>query len=84
MPSVIIYQKASCGMFRHIGTNTSKATHPIIRYKSNDRRGYLPSAMDLPIIPATTHAQRKPNNVHPTHPPMTERQISEYEPAIIT
>lgn len=84
MPSVIIYQKASCGMFRHIGTITSNATHPIIRYNNSDRRGYLPRAMDLPIIPAMTHAQRKMNSVHPIHPPMTERHMSEYEPAIMT
>ena len=84
MPSVIIYQKASCGMLRHIGTNTSNATHPIIRYNKSDRRGYLPRAMDLPMMPAMTQAHKKTNSVQPTHPPITERHMSEYEPAIMT
>ena len=68
----------------HIGQMTKIATQPIMRYKVSERCGCLPNAKALPIVPASTHAHKKPNNVHPIHPPITVIQIKEYEPAIMT
>ena len=69
---------------RTTGPIMSSTLQPMAKYSANERRGHLPMARSLYIVPESTSTHCTAKAVQPIQPPTTPMQMGDYEQAIMT